>query len=174
MHLERRFPEPPLLPADPALRERALALAARFDDEVGPAVRLATFFELMSADYASRTFCAGKPPLARAAYRAAFPLISRVMKRSMHIDAANAAVARERTREALDFVAKEGAATGHLVGDAFTIADLTAAALLMPTLDVGEQPPPESAAERAWLARWSDHPGVAWVREIYRRHRGAA
>jgi len=173
-HLERRFPDPPLLPADPALRARALEIAKRFDDEVGPAVRLAKFFEVLSADYVIRTFCAAKPPLVRAAYRAAFPVVSRVMKRSMQIDAEHVAPALERTREALDFVAKEGAATGCLVGDAFTIADLTAAALLMPALDVGEQPPPATDAERAWLARWSDHPGAAWVREIYRRHRGGA
>src|SRR5215211_284899 len=38
--LEERFPEPPLYPADPADRERALALEDFFDEELGPHIRL--------------------------------------------------------------------------------------------------------------------------------------
>src|SRR5512145_2481967 len=37
--LDERFPERRLLPADPALAARARDLEARFDAEVGPAVR---------------------------------------------------------------------------------------------------------------------------------------
>ncbi len=173
-HLEQRFPEPALLPADAALRERALGIVGRFDAEVGPAVRLAKFFEVMEADYAIDAFCHDQSRLARAAYRAAFPMIGRIMRSSMGIDAENAARAREITRDAFDFVAKTPGPEGYLVGDRFTIADLTCAALLMPCVDVSEWGGPVDAAtekNRAWRARWSDHPGAAWVREIYRRHR---
>lgn len=172
-HLERRFPEPALFPDDAGQRERALAIAREFDDEVGPAVRLAVFFEVMSADYAIETFAAEKAGWVKAAYRASFPVVGRVMRRKMRIDAEGAERGRERTRRALDFVAKEGAG-GPLVGGRFGIADLTCAALLMPTVDVSEFGGPKLArndALREWLARWSDHPGAAWVREIYRRHR---
>jgi glutathione S-transferase len=173
-HLEQRFPQPPLLPTDADERERALAIARRFDDEVGPAVRVALFFEVMGGAYAIRTFCAKKTPLVKALYRASFPLVAQVMKRSMHIDAEHAARGRERTGEALDFVAQHAGASGYLVGDRFGIADLTCASLLMPAVDVGAlggPTSPGSEAEQAWLARWADHPGSAWVREIYRRHR---
>lgn len=173
-HLERRFPEPPLEPAEPAERERALAIAKRFDDEVGPAVRLAKFFEVMNAEFAIQVFCRGESKLVRVAYRAGFPLVSQVMKRSMGIDAESAARSRERTREALDFVAKEAAPGGYLVDDRFGVADLTCAALLMPAVDVGDlggPAPADTDAERTWLARWAEHPGAAWVRETYRRHR---
>jgi len=173
-HLERRFPEPPLEPSAPEERERALAIARRFDDEVGPAVRLAMFFEVMSGAYAVRTFCAERKPLVKAAYRAAFPAVHLVMRRSMGIEAERAARARERTREALDFVAEASGGSGYLVGDRFCIADLTCAALLMPAVDVASLGGPASAGtpeESAWRARWADHPGAAWVREIYRRHR---
>jgi glutathione S-transferase len=37
--LERRYPEPPLYPADPDDRRRALELEAFFDKELGPDVR---------------------------------------------------------------------------------------------------------------------------------------
>jgi glutathione S-transferase len=173
-HLERRFPEPRLEPAAADERERALAIARRFDDEVGPAVRLAMFFEVMGGAYATRAFCAERSPLARALYRAAFPAVHPLMKRSMGVDAENAALARERTREALDFVARETKGSDYLVGDRFGIADLTCAALLMPAVDVSMLGGPASAGtaeEGAWRARWAEHPGAAWVREIYRRHR---
>lgn len=173
-HLERRFPEPALEPAAPGERERALAVARQFDDEVGPAVRLAKFFEVMNGTYAIRIFCSGKGPLVSAVYRASFPLVARIMERSMSIDADNAAAGRERTHRALEFVAREGSATSYLVGDRFSVADLTCAALLMPAVDVGDLGGPAPAGteqERDWFARWADHPGTAWVREIYRRHR---
>ena len=173
-HLERRFPEPALFPADAEQRRAALDIVGRWDDEVGPAVRLAKFFEVMDADYAIGTFCVGQPPLARGLYRAGFPIVSRVMRRSMRIDAENAAAGREITRQALDFVAKEPGPEGYLVGGRFSVADLTCAALLMPCVSVSAWGGPEEAAtepNRRWLARWSDHPGAEWVREIYRRHR---
>jgi len=173
-HLEQRFPEPPLVPADPADRQRAFGIATRFDAEVGPAVRLAKFFDVMNATYAAQAFCDEQSALTRAVYRASFPIVAGVMKRSMGIDADNAVVARERTRQALDFVAKESQATGYLAGGDFCIADLTCAALLMPTVDLSDLGGPlrvDTDEERRWLARWADHPGVEWVRGVYRRHR---
>jgi glutathione S-transferase len=78
-HLEQRFPEPRLEPSAPDERERALGFVRHFDDEVGPAVRLAKFFEVMSGDYAIRTFCSDESAPVRVAYRACFPLVARIM-----------------------------------------------------------------------------------------------
>ncbi len=173
-HLERRYPEPALFPRDASERERALAIVHRWDEEVGPAVRLAKFFEVMEAAYAVGTFCQGQSALARGLYRATFPLVGDLMKSKMGIDADSAAKAREITRGAFDFVAKEPGPEGYLVGDRFTVADLTCAALLMPCVPLAEWGGPKDAPtekNQAWLARWTDHPGAEWVREIYRRHR---
>src|SRR5437016_5842582 len=46
--LEKHFPDPPLYPADPEERERALALEDFFDEELGPAVRCVGFWELLN------------------------------------------------------------------------------------------------------------------------------
>ena len=43
--LERRFPDPPLYPEDPAERSRALELEEFFDEELGPHLRLLAFHE---------------------------------------------------------------------------------------------------------------------------------
>ena len=172
--LEHRFPEPVLIPAADPERARAFSIVHHWDDEVGPAVRLAKFFDVMDGVYAARTFCQDKNALVRGLYRATFPLVSGLMRKQMGIDAESAIAARETTRKALDFVAKEPGSQGYLVGDRFTVADLTCAALLMPCVAVTEWGGPVEAStdkSRAWLERWADHPGAEWVREIYRRHR---
>ena len=46
--LEARYPEPPLYPADPELRRRALELEDFFDEQLGPAARLLAFHELIN------------------------------------------------------------------------------------------------------------------------------
>ncbi len=61
------------------------------------------------------------------------------------------------------------------MGETFSVADLTAAALLAAGVDVGhpDMPKPEtmSVPVQGWLARWADHPGAAWVRGVYERDR---
>lgn len=175
-HLERRFPEPALYPTAAGEREEALRVQSEFDAEVGPAVRLAKFFEVLDADFAIDTFCREASASARAVYRAAFPVIQRVMKAKMKIDAGNAERARERVRAAFDFLAERSTAGDHLVGDRFTVADLACAALMMPAVDVsawGGPPEGRSTKTDAWFARWADHPGAEWVRGTYRNYRAA-
>jgi glutathione S-transferase len=173
-HLDRRFPDPGLFPKDPSEQERALDIVQHWDAKIGPAIRLVKFFYVLEADYVVGTFGQGQTALARGMYRLGYPVISRVMMSKMGINAENAAVAHEVTREAFEFVAKESHANRYLVGDRFTVADLTCAALLMPCVDVSEWGGPVDAPtekNRVFLSEWVDHPGAEWVREIYRRHR---
>jgi glutathione S-transferase len=175
--LEKRFPQPPLVPADPALAKRALEIQAWFDEEVGPRVRRALFATLLNdPDYICRTFAADRSLLKRRLYRALFPLTRGVMKKGMGIaGAASVEDGYEGTREALDFVARAAGPAGHLVGDAFSVADLTAAALLAPTTMPEDSPmclpEPRPAGVRRWLEHWAQHPGTQWVRDTYARHR---
>jgi len=178
-YVERRAPHPALYPSDTTLLRRALAVQARFDDEVGPAIRLAMFHELLAEPrYFVSMFTVGQPVLARIGYRAVFPLIRVLMTREMKITAENAEKAVVTTRRALELVAEESRSSGYLVGDGFTVADLTAAALLAPAVEIDPSPfsypKPISSALRAWWDRWQDHPGTAWVRSMYERHRGVS
>lgn len=176
-HLEARQLEPRLVPEDPALAEAALRIQREFDSEVGPAVRLGRFFEVLpDSGYMAAQFTSDKPRHTQLLYRAVFPLVKRLMAGQMKLTAENAEPARRKTEEALDRVAKEAGSGGYLVGDSFTIADLTAASLLMPAIGPPGCPqlPPPSKEAANWAARWADHPGAAWVREIYVRHRGSS
>ncbi|HSP99476.1 MAG TPA: glutathione binding-like protein [Candidatus Dormibacteraeota bacterium] len=80
-----------------------------------------------------------------------------------------------RAAEAFAFVVEHAGPNGYLVGDRFTIADLAAAAILSPAVQPAEfpypAPQPLSPTFRRFLDRWADHPGAAWVRDMYRRHR---
>jgi glutathione S-transferase len=175
--LERRFPERPLLPEDPKLAERARALEAHFDAEVGPAVRTAVFSVLIhEPSQLCRTFSKGKPAGSSALYRAAFPLTKPLIARANGVvDPANVERAFATSEAALDRVAREVGPSGQLVGDRFSLADLACAALLAPLVSPDHpdmsQPHPRPARIEQFLARFASHPGAAWVHEQYRKHR---
>jgi glutathione S-transferase len=176
--LEARHPEPPLYPADPAARARALALEDYFDEELGPHIRRVVFHHLLQdAPAAVATLAVDEPPLTQLVYRVAFPLIRTVMRRDLGIDDAGAAVSAARVADALARLEAEIQPSGYLVGDAFSVADLTAAAMLGPLLRADEFPyrlPPLVRALAAWRASMIDRPGMQWAHTMYRRHRGSS
>lgn len=177
-YVERTWPDAPLYPTDPALRTRALEVQKYFDD-IGPAVRRAGFHEwLPHTEYAARRFATGFPEWQQQLYVRAFPGIRVIMALDMRINVADAEAGRALTAKALDFVAHHSAATGYLVGDRFSIADLTAAAILQPTCLPPEYPvvipEPRPVGWERWLERWRGHAGCDYVRRIYRDHRGVS
>jgi glutathione S-transferase len=174
--LERAFPERPLYPEDPAARERALSLERRFDDEVGPAVRTVVFSVLIDEpDYLCAIFARAHPVWKRRLYRATVPLVRSLIARGNGVDPANVERALARTQQALEETARSIGASGQLVGDTFSVADLTAAALLAPLANVAHpdmarpQPVPPRMAEL--YARYARHPAIQWVEEQYAKHR---
>lgn len=175
--LEQKFPAPALLPNDPGLKVRALAVAKKFD-ALGPITRRALFAELLPhAEYMAEVWSAGQPEAARTRYRAMFPwLVRPLMKLSMGITAAGAHDGRQHTRTALDFVAQHSRETGYLAGARFTLADLTAATILATTVVPPELglPQPQPAGLLRWQAYWKGHPGLDYVRRIWRDHRGSS
>jgi len=175
--LERLRPEPALYPPEGPARRRALDLEELVDEELGPHVRRMVFHALLPhTDYAAALMSVGERPFTRRMYRAAFPLIRAVMKLDMRIDADSAARSRARVESALDRIAAERQPSGYLVGDRFTVADLTAAALLFPIVWPPEfpYPPPTPFPEPAERLRQTlrRHPACDWAADMYRRHRG--
>lgn len=175
-HLEAAFPDPPLYPTDPTERAAVDAQIEWFDRELAPGIRRAVFFDILPhTGYLNRVMARPYGGFGRAMYRLTTPLNKLVMRFAMKIDAEGAARGREITMTALERVAAAG--DGYLVGDRFTAADLTAAALLYITAEPPEGPeilPDRPPAIDAWLAAVNEHPGVAWVRRIYAEHRHPA
>lgn len=175
--LERQYPDPPLYPADDAPRRRALELEEFFDEELGPHLRLLWFHKLLAdADYTAAQLTVGFRALARRVFRLAFPAVRAVMAADMGINAANAEPARAKVYAALDRLEAELQPSGYLVGDRFSVADLTAAALFSPLVMPPEFPYPLLTPLPAPAAQFRDslaaRRGFQWVADIYRRHRG--
>ena len=174
--LERAHPEPPLYPADPEARAGALEIQRYFDEEVGPKIRRALFSVMLDHPaYLASVFASHKSAPVRTLYTATFPLVKGLMKKSMQVMEPHVSEAYEGTRAGFDFVGKHVGPSGYLIGDRFSVADLAAAALLAPGVEISHpdmhKPDPKPPAVQEWMARWADHPGAAWVIETYARHR---
>lgn len=174
--LETRHPGASLYPADPAERARALDLAAVWDREIGPHVRRVAYFAIL--DDSAFVIRLMSPELSRlqlTGLRVAFPALRAIMRRSMQIHAEGAARSQERLNAALDRIAAEVRPSGYLAGDAFSVADLTAAALLAPITHPPElEHPYPAGGPLLWeglKASLQSHPACAWAREVYRKHR---
>ena len=177
--LEERHPESPLYPADPEPRRRALDLEEFFDEELGPHARLLAFYELIQepelfAEVASQSV---PGPLGRAkALTGAYARTYTSLRFGAASDDA-AATARAKIVAAFDLLEAELALGegDYLVGDEFSVADLTAASLFYPVVNPPEGPLPPGQpvppAYERFQASLRDRPGFAWVEQTYRRHR---
>jgi len=174
--LERSWPDPPLYPSEEADRRHALELEDYFDEEAGHELRRAAFYEMRdNPDYVTALLTTGQGPLARRAMRALLPAAMVYANRRYRIYPADAEEGRRKVSLALDRIEAEVGPSGYLVGDAFTVADLAAAALLFPVawppeLQYDYPEPPRSG----WWGSLTRHPAAAWITEMYRRHRGGS
>jgi len=175
--LERAFPEPPLYPADAEERRRALEWEDYFDEELGPYIRRWIFHLVLPyPEFVRASFVSHASPATQLAHRALSPLFGRIMRRRMDINPASAEVARAKTLAAMDRLAAEVTPSGYLVADRFTVADLTAAALLSPLVRPAEFPYQSAGAVPEPFAKIRDslstHPAFQWTLQTYRDHRG--
>jgi glutathione S-transferase len=175
--LDRRWPDPPLYPADRATRKRASELEGYFD-AVGHDVRRVVMDPILAqSPLLTETFLAHRPALERRAFRALAPAVAGVTRRRYRVGGPATERARERIEAAFAKLEATLAGGDHLVADAFTAADLAAAALLAPLVQ------PEGYPSAAWHRRpfprelnelrdaLATRAGGRWVLETYRRHR---
>jgi len=177
--LEERYPEPPLYPPGAAERRRALELEDFFDEELGPHIRQLVWYEL-SRDrerFASVLERTSPAPLAR--FSRAGVSFGRAFT-GLRFGARSAETAersRAKVRAALDRLDAELEAAGgdYLVGNAFTVADLTAASLFYPLVGPEGAPlPPDQPMPEGFVSlreALRQQRGFEWVAEMFRRHR---
>src|SRR5204863_2717950 len=107
-------------------------------------------------------------------WRATAPAAAPILRLRYGIKPDTAQVGRAKTLAALDRVSSELGSSGYLVGDGFTVADLTAAALLMPLV----RPPeaeylptgPYPATVDEWRESASTHPAFECLFYLYGGH----
>ena len=176
--IEERWPQPPLYPEDAAQGHRALELEEFFDQELGPHIRRVAYQELLPyPGLVVPLFSRGQPLPARILLRAGFPMLRLGMRRRFEINVEAAEESRAKTVAAMDRLEREISSSGVLVGESFTVADLTAAALFYPVTRPPEFPYPMIAdhdlpeSAREFLDSLAQRPGGKWGAETYHRHR---
>lgn len=166
-----------LLPSDPALREEVLAVEDRFDRVGTHVIRYAYSRALDDTEGILTLWTLDATPGQARFMRFAYPLLKRLISKKLKLgEPAAIAASEQRFGEALDWLAeqlKDG--RQYLVGNQFTAADITAAALLAPIACPDEHPVYSRADFKAGIAplraKWAGHPALDWVRAIYRTHR---
>jgi glutathione S-transferase len=172
--LERRYPENPLYPEDPAELRRALELEEFFDEQLGPPVRQVVFHDLVAEpEVFAQVAAAAVPPTLQN-----MPVLTNAYARTFATlrwratDDGAAADGRAQVSAAMDRLDAELDAGGgeFLVGGRLSVADITAAALFYPLVapengPTGGQGRPEALEEyRHGLA---ERPGFRWVEERF-------
>jgi glutathione S-transferase len=176
--LERRRPEPPLYPDDPAERARALELEDFFDERAGHEVRrVALEHAGRDRDFAAAAAVPGAGALRLAAFKLAAIPMGVAMRRYYGVDDGAVTRAWEGIEEAIDRFRRELQPSGYLAGSRFSVADLTFAALV----GTGVQPPgfpyparePEHRGIPQLRSLLAERGVLEWIEDMYERHRGA-
>jgi glutathione S-transferase len=178
--LERRWPEPALYPPDPEERRRALELEDHFDEQCGRDARRVLFGDNLAEPETFLALFHGAGRRRIGPLEALTPLFCRLVKWRFRIRPETVEKSREKVRAAFDKLEADVGPSGYLVGESFTVADLTAASILAPIVMPPEFPyiklhPDERTAQsRRFRDSLKDHPGFKWVEDMYARHRGTS
>ena len=177
--LEARWPEPPLYPEDPQERRRALDLEDFFDEGLGPAVRLYGWHHVrQDAELMQKATERNLPgPLrgfgpARAGISAFASTYANLRFRVSEPEAEREA--RGAILEGVDRIERELEGGEHLVGNSFSVADLTACALLYPLVLPPGAPTAIAgvpASAQGFAEELRARPFYAWVERTYAKYR---
>lgn len=178
--IEQRYPDPSLYPVDPQARREALALEDFFDEHLGHDVRRVIFSELLQhPDIVRSRAVEMTTPRQGWALAAALPAFSIMLRRRYTVNDRSAERSLLKIRAAMTLIGERLGGREHLVGDEFTIADLTAAALLAPLLSPPQLPyRTPSAVFPPRLSAIADElralPAGRWVERTYADYRSAS
>jgi glutathione S-transferase len=171
-----------LYPAEPALRLEVEELEDWLDEGLGVAGRLWMYTYMLDRLPALLSYAKihGVPWHERKLMPLLFPFLGRLVRRALEMGPSSREDSRHKVQETLDEVAKRlGDGRPFLVGDRFSAADLTFAALsaavlipegygvALPGLDQLPHP------MREQVRQWREHPAGQYAARMYREHRRA-
>jgi glutathione S-transferase len=124
------------------------------------------------------TFAPDLAGVRRLAARATFAPLRRRIVSDFGISLERVDLAYEKLHAACQRFQRELGPSGYLVGDRFTVADLTLAAMVAPAVAPEQFPYPQPARRHPLLAPVRDPLAksglLAWAEEMYARHRGTS
>ncbi|MBZ2169212.1 glutathione S-transferase family protein [Marinobacter sp. F4216] len=177
-YLDETFPDNPLTPADPELREQALAWEQRLDAEAGPAVRCYAYHHFLKRPkVVIPMLAAGTPFYNRYLLSLIFSRVEEMMRQWMKINEKTSEQSRLVMEQLLTDLTEAYQNSPFLVGDSFTRADLTASAMFSPMFQPAAFPVPWPKPEKipadvsGWLNQWQEQLQV--LSNLYERNRQA-
>jgi glutathione S-transferase len=166
-----------LLPSDPAERAEALALEDMFDRDLGPATRRWGYWQMLAEPRLISHIAVRTPAWETAMLRFTRPLVMKMIARGLAVNAAGVARSLAKIEGVfakVDELLRAG--RRYLVGDHFSVADLTFAALASPALML-EQPgvplPPAALLAKAQpqIDAWRASPAGSFAMRLYNDER---
>lgn len=174
--LQHRWPDPPLYPPDPQERRKALELEEFFDEDLGPYTRqLILYSVLPDPKLMLGAFVPDLRGLRYLLVRASYPGVRRRVVADFDLNDESVAYAHDKLAAAGGRFRDTRGPSGYLVGNRFTVADLTLASLIAPLVAPSEFPYPQPQRDHPRLAPLRDALDrlelLDWTREMYARHR---
>lgn len=167
-----------LYPASDTDKADARTLEEDFDSHLGPAARRWAYAHMLPRKDLVETFTKNVPRWESLLLRATKPLAFAFIKRGLKIDAAGVERSRVKIEDTFARIAQHLAdGRRFLIGDRFSVADLTFAALAAPILMPAEAPTkyPDLATLpdeiRAQITAWRASPAGELGLRLYRDHR---
>jgi glutathione S-transferase len=167
-----------LYPANDTDKADARTLEEDFDTHLGPATRRWAYFQILPRKDLDALVTKGVPRWEALLLRVTRPLAVGLIKRGLKVDAAGAERSRAKIEDTFARIAQHLAdGRKFLIGDRFSVADLTFAALASPVLMPPHHPtafPPLtelSSEARTQITKWRESPAGELGLRLYRDHR---
>jgi glutathione S-transferase len=175
-HLDANVPCNQLSPETLEDRQACAAIEKTMDLQLGVNIRRILYSSLLNYPaFIRKCFTYSMPAHKKIAYRCIAPKLHRAIYKTYVISPNKVAKAHKEFETAMDLLAKRIEQKPYLVGNKFSRADLSVAAMLSLLTQPpehpfpwGEIPDPEA---QAFCERYRQHPVSLWVTNIYKQYR---
>jgi glutathione S-transferase len=174
--LDQHHPQKQLTPHGAENRQACVDIEAAMDEQLGVNLRQILYSTLLDHPaFIRQCFTHTMPWYKKPFYRAIAPTLHKQIYKSYVISAAKVAVAKTEFAVAMDALAEQLKDKRYLLGDSFSRADLSVAAMLSLLTQPLEHPFPwgdnPDPAAKAFCDLYRDHPVTEWVNGLYREYR---
>ena len=175
-YLEEKFPSRPLTPSDAAQRKACLEFEHTMDQKLGDNLRRVLYHELLAyPDFICHCFTQPMPRYKQIIVRLFYPILRYKINQNFVNSPKEVEASKRELEVGMGELAQRLANRAYLMGDQFSRADLSVAAMLSLLVLPEEHPFPwrefPGRETQALYDEYENHPVTKWVRKIYRTHR---